>query len=530
MDSEAELCPMDSEAELCPMDSEAELLQINARLRAGHDARRQLRIRVSGTALAVSVLLAVVVVVPMYAYSSLQEYNAAWLCRTDWDTAGLVCTFLLSDLSSLLSLLAPLPDDMSMTLAVTFANFCKAGVLLYFSYRDTLSNGPLCDFEAHSNDCIYSIFGIRGWCYAYHVSIIVANCSILIVWGFAMFLGLCGASVALVQKMMWKAAFLYYAADLSVGFPAAVAALAHGREFDGLLWCSNLVDLASIIVVMSDTIHDRIHFWLARLYKTRGELFAAAGVAGLVGDCEIHVALSQAKERFRSIRGEHLTYEMLLSASSTAVLNIATEPLKLGTCDAFISHSWHDEPEAKWRALQKWRSTFTQQAERDPSLWLDRCCIDQYNIDCDLRCLPIFLSGCKELILLVGPTYLRRLWCVVELLTFVHMEGDTRRIVLMQVLRAGREESDLAQIQREFLTFRVEDCECSDATDRARLFAIIRMAFGTTSACNKVVRKILQRAKLRRFVDDTPRRFDAYTSDTDCSSSEDDWSESEGAG
>ena len=39
-----------------------------------------------------------------------------------------------------------------------------------------------------------------------------------------------------------------------------------------------------------------------------------------------------------------------------------------------------------------------------------QACIDQLNIDASLACLPIFLSGCKKLLMLVGSTYVTRLW------------------------------------------------------------------------------------------------------------------------
>ena len=40
----------------------------------------------------------------------------------------------------------------------------------------------------------------------------------------------------------------------------------------------------------------------------------------------------------------------------------------------------------------------------DKLVWLDKSCIDQLNIDASLSCLPVFLSGCKQLLMLVGPT------------------------------------------------------------------------------------------------------------------------------
>ena len=48
-----------------------------------------------------------------------------------------------------------------------------------------------------------------------------------------------------------------------------------------------------------------------------------------------------------------------------------------------------------------------------------QACIDQSNIAASLPCLPIFLSGCKELLVVAGDTYTSRLWCVMELFTFL---------------------------------------------------------------------------------------------------------------
>ena len=53
------------------------------------------------------------------------------------------------------------------------------------------------------------------------------------------------------------------------------------------------------------------------------------------------------------------------------------------------------------------------------ALGLAQACIDQSNIAASLPCLPIFLSGCKELLVIAGETYTSRLWCVIELFTFL---------------------------------------------------------------------------------------------------------------
>mmetsp|Transcript_21045 Transcript_21045/g.62491 ORF Transcript_21045/g.62491 Transcript_21045/m.62491 type:complete len:104 (+) Transcript_21045:85-396(+) len=80
---------------------------------------------------------------------------------------------------------------------------------------------------------------------------------------------------------------------------------------------------------------------------------------------------------------------------------------KLGTCDAFISHSWHDT-EDKWAKLCAWADAFYSRRGRWPNIWLDKFCIDQNNIDRSLAALPIYLTGCKSLVICAGPTYTRR--------------------------------------------------------------------------------------------------------------------------
>ena len=53
-----------------------------------------------------------------------------------------------------------------------------------------------------------------------------------------------------------------------------------------------------------------------------------------------------------------------------------------------------------------------------------QACINQQDIDLELACLPIFLSGCKTMLIAPGPTYTTRLWCVMELYTYSLMGGD----------------------------------------------------------------------------------------------------------
>jgi hypothetical protein len=40
----------------------------------------------------------------------------------------------------------------------------------------------------------------------------------------------------------------------------------------------------------------------------------------------------------------------------------------------------------------------------------DKACIPQDDIDRSLACLPVFLAGCERLAILIGESYVTRLW------------------------------------------------------------------------------------------------------------------------
>ena len=61
----------------------------------------------------------------------------------------------------------------------------------------------------------------------------------------------------------------------------------------------------------------------------------------------------------------------------------------------------------------------TRASPRTPQ---DKACIDQNNIQQSLACLPVFLAGCQTLLVVAGPTYCSRLWCVMELFTFARSD------------------------------------------------------------------------------------------------------------
>ena len=61
-----------------------------------------------------------------------------------------------------------------------------------------------------------------------------------------------------------------------------------------------------------------------------------------------------------------------------------------------------------------------------PSMWLDRLCIDQVDLDQKTRGileLPAVVANSEQLLVLLGETYFERLWCSFELSIFVKLRG-----------------------------------------------------------------------------------------------------------
>ena len=147
--------------------------------------------------------------------------------------------------------------------------------------------------------------------------------------------------------------------------------------------------------------------WLVRLGGA-GARREAAAVAALMGNVSPADALSMGRRSFRGLPVASIGADDLGSSADSGMFQ-KTKAAALGELDAFVSHSWHDDGVSKYAQLTAWARKFDD-FERSPSLWLDKACIDQSDIDANLACLPLFLSGCNELLVLPGATYPLRLW------------------------------------------------------------------------------------------------------------------------
>jgi hypothetical protein len=270
---------------------------------------------------------------------------------------------------------------------------------------------------------------------------------------------------------------------------------------------SNISMSASFLIaslVLTPANRGRVVAWLGALGKSKSDTAEneAAALAALVNNLSAAEAFKRGKELFRKLPFSQLTPEdlpgtskvlggssngMSAAAKPTKELCDKTYSAKLGEVDAFISHSWSDDGDAKYVQMKEWA------AGRDVSIWLDKACLDQRDITTSLAGLPVFLAGCKQLLVLVGPTYASRLWCVMEIFVFVRMgrgklNNPDRDEDMVVRLLSGTDEKEL---QEKLLNFDAGTALCCDPNDRERLWAVIEAAFGTFNPFNKIVRAML---------------------------------------
>jgi hypothetical protein len=222
---------------------------------------------------------------------------------------------------------------------------------------------------------------------------------------------------------------IFSSALVAVGLRDGWAILLYDPEFNGLLVSKALT--LPVPLLFTPTFRGRVHRWLGSLGKSDSQQQQAAAVASLIGGRDLAGALRTARDTFRVLPLAGLTVSDLAPGADLAAANSLSSrtcSAVLGECDAFMSHSWRDDGEKKFQRLHE-HNWGTMQ----PTIWLDKvhvpyrhhapcrarsdvwehasqACIDQTNIDASLAVLPIFLSGCKTLLILPGKTYATRLW------------------------------------------------------------------------------------------------------------------------
>ena len=90
---------------------------------------------------------------------------------------------------------------------------------------------------------------------------------------------------------------------------------------------------------------------------------------------------------------------------------------------------------------------------KEPRCWLDKACIDQAgDINASLKALPIFLLASKYFVVFAGKTYTKRMWCVLEIFTFVRSGGTVDSILLKPL--------DVGEAREAITTFDIAQADC----------------------------------------------------------------------
>jgi len=220
-------------------------------------------------------------------------------------------------------------------------------------------------------------------------------------------------------------------------------------------------------------VQDLVQSWLL----SRGEAAAAAaGVAQLLGGRKVDEVLTLARSHFFSVLANKLNKVDMAENVPNPALRQHVKSARLGSVDAFLSHSWTDCAELKWAALQEWIAGFKEKNQgKEPSLWIDKYCIDQTNIDDSLACLPVFLAGCKKLLILCGKTYLSRLWCLVEIMVFIEMGGDVTNLEVKLLEEPDNPADPPVKIEYFIEAFDPRNAKCFKDYDTERLLGIIEV-------------------------------------------------------
>eukprot|EP00931_Biecheleriopsis_adriatica_P020423 TRINITY_DN13653_c0_g1_i2.p2 TRINITY_DN13653_c0_g1~~TRINITY_DN13653_c0_g1_i2.p2 ORF type:complete len:290 (+),score=34.47 TRINITY_DN13653_c0_g1_i2:805-1674(+) len=216
---------------------------------------------------------------------------------------------------------------------------------------------------------------------------------------------------------------------------------------------------------LSKHFRSRAQSWLG----SRGEsATAAAGVAAILGNMDPHDLIRSAQERFQSVTLDHLPLHYF-GNNTPLTASIAT-PALLGCVDAFVSHSWSDNSGSKEESLEQWARQFRADHGREPTLFIDKYCIDQTDIARSLSCLPIFVAGCNKFLVLFGNTYLQRLWCIVEVFIFLELGRSLDDLVICFI---GDSDVAKAELMEAVASFAPNEAKCSFAKDTERLQKVL---------------------------------------------------------
>ena len=95
-------------------------------------------------------------------------------------------------------------------------------------------------------------------------------------------------------------------------------------------------------------------------------------MAGLLGGRDPATVQRIAMSKFRAISLELVAETDMMGNKPHSSLYVKTFAATFNSVDAFVSHSWSDDPSTKWTQLQRWRAQFKRERKREPIVWIDK--------------------------------------------------------------------------------------------------------------------------------------------------------------
>jgi len=228
-----------------------------------------------------------------------------------------------------------------------------------------------------------------------------------------------------------------------------------------------------------------------RLLQARSSwrMNSAAAIASLIGNQSEEELFRMANEVFTGVDIDRVTEAAIKRKDPDPSLNKLAHHAAFNKVDAFFSHSWSDNPDKKWAAMQRWRQQFrAAHSGREPIVWIDKYCLDQNRILDSLAVLPLSLAGCRKLVIFYGPSYLSRLWCIIELFVFLEMGKELSDIELRK-LDTSQQDEDV--MRKEIRKFDASKAQCYSPEERDAMLTLIEAGSGTLEAFSAQISSML---------------------------------------
>ena len=244
---------------------------------------------------------------------------------------------------------------------------------------------------------------------------------------------------------------------------------------------------------------NRVVYALHRLLAPSDLSARAASLAALMRSQNPAKAFAQAQSTLKALPLSSFT-STIFDVNRQAATRSLTQRCAMGSIDAFVSHAWIDDANSKAEPLQRWFANLpnrsaspreeAEEGRTEPLLWIDVACLNQFNIQTDLLCLPFFILASKQFVGLVGPHYPNRLWCLMEVFFVFELregKGDNEKPCVMLDLSQTQDGIPVADI---FGTFDAKKAQCHELKDRDHLLAIIESSFGSLRRFNRIVHSL----------------------------------------